>query len=70
MESKLPVTVCIPVRNGGRDLAECLESLQGEFAEVVVVDSQSTDGGSEGCEGREYRCWQPCDDSGEEMSFR
>ena len=44
MESKLPVTVCVPVRNGGRDLAECLESLHGEFAEVVVVDSQSTDG--------------------------
>lgn len=42
--SKLPVTVCIPVRNGGRNLGECLESLRGAFAEVVVVDSQSTDG--------------------------
>ena len=38
-KTKLPVTVCVPVRNGGRDLAECLESLHGEFAEVVVVDS-------------------------------
>ena len=42
--SKLPVTVCVPVRNGGKDLEECLGSLEGAFAEVVVVDSQSTDG--------------------------
>ena len=37
MESKLPVTVCVPVRNGGRDLAECLESLHGEFADGIVT---------------------------------
>jgi glycosyltransferase involved in cell wall biosynthesis len=60
MESKLPVTVCVPVRNGGKDLADCLESLGGDFAEVVVVDSQSTDGSGDvarraGAEVLEFR---------------
>jgi glycosyltransferase involved in cell wall biosynthesis len=43
MEKVLPVTVCIPVRNEARNLPGCLESLGDHFAEVVVVDSQSTD---------------------------
>jgi glycosyltransferase involved in cell wall biosynthesis len=40
--SLLPVSVIIPVRNEARNLPRCLESLR-EFAEVFVVDSQSTD---------------------------
>jgi glycosyltransferase involved in cell wall biosynthesis len=40
--NKLPVSVIIPVRNEARNLPRCLASLQ-DFAEVHVVDSQSTD---------------------------
>ena len=40
--SLLPVSVIIPVRNEARNLPRCLKSLR-EFAEVFVVDSQSTD---------------------------
>lgn len=39
----LPVTVVVPVRNEAMNLPLCLARL-GPFAEVVVVDSQSTDG--------------------------
>lgn len=39
---KLPVTVVIPVKNEERNLPKCLSRL-GRFAEVVVVDSGSTD---------------------------
>ena len=38
----IPVTVVVPVRNEEANLARCLQRL-GEFAEVVVVDSGSTD---------------------------
>lgn len=38
----LPITVAIPVRNEGANLARCLERL-GQFAEIVVIDSNSTD---------------------------
>lgn len=38
----LPVTVIVPVKNEERNLARCLACLQG-FADVVVVDSDSTD---------------------------
>ncbi len=38
----LPVSVIVPVRNEGRNLRRCLESLRGA-GEVYVVDSQSTD---------------------------
>lgn len=38
----LPVTVVVPVKNEERNLARCLASL-GRFAEVIVVDSGSTD---------------------------
>ena len=38
----IPVTVVIPTRNEARHLARCLEAIR-LFAEVYVVDSQSTD---------------------------
>ncbi len=41
-DQALPVSVCIPVRNEEANLAACLARLV-DFAEVVVVDSQSTD---------------------------
>ena len=40
---KLPVTVCLPVKNEEEKLAACLEALGKDFTEVVVVDSGSTD---------------------------
>ncbi len=40
---KLPITVCIPVRNEEKNLPSCLQALAGNFAQVVVVDSGSTD---------------------------
>jgi glycosyltransferase involved in cell wall biosynthesis len=39
----IPVSVVIPVRNEERNLPACLARLEG-FAEVMVVDSGSTDG--------------------------
>lgn len=42
--NKLPVAVIIPTKNEGANLSACLESVTGRFAEVVVVDSGSTDG--------------------------
>ena len=38
----LPVTVAIPVKNEEANLARCLEAL-GRFAEIVLIDSGSTD---------------------------
>lgn len=38
----LPVCVIVPVRNEAHNLPRCLDSLA-EFAEVYVIDSQSTD---------------------------
>jgi glycosyltransferase involved in cell wall biosynthesis len=38
----LPISVIVPVRNEGRNLQRCLESLRGA-GEVYVIDSQSTD---------------------------
>lgn len=43
MRTPLPITVVIPTRNEARNLAECLPRLA-RFAEVVVIDSGSTDG--------------------------
>lgn len=40
--SKLPVTVAIPVKNEEVNLPGCLERL-GRFAQIVVIDSGSTD---------------------------
>ena len=40
--NKLPVTVAIPVKNEEANLARCLERL-GRFAEIIVIDSGSTD---------------------------
>lgn len=39
---QLPVTVAIPVRNEEANLGRCLQRL-GRFAEIVVIDSDSTD---------------------------
>jgi glycosyltransferase involved in cell wall biosynthesis len=39
----IAASVCIPARNEERNLAACLQSLGGAFADVVVVDSGSTD---------------------------
>ena len=45
------ISVVIPVKDGGDDLARCLESIagqqMGEDVEIVVVDSGSTDGSQE-----------------------
>lgn len=41
--SRLPVSVCIPVRNEEKAIAACIGSLAGAFEDVVVVDSNSTD---------------------------
>lgn len=40
---RLPITVAIPVKNEAANLGRCLERLT-RFAEVVVIDSGSTDG--------------------------
>src|SRR5579863_5529622 len=40
---KLPVSVIIPVRNEAKNLPRCLQALK-EVGEVLVIDSQSTDG--------------------------
>lgn len=42
----LPVSIIVPVRNEGRNLRRCLESLRGA-GEVYVIDSQSTDDSAE-----------------------
>ena len=41
-KNNLPVTVAIPVKNEEANLSKCLERL-GRFAEIVVIDSGSTD---------------------------
>lgn len=43
MNSKIPVSVIIITRNEAANLPRCLAAL-GDFDEVIVVDSQSTDG--------------------------
>lgn len=43
MTGKIPVTVVVPVRNEAGNIAKCLSRLK-PFAEVVVIDSASTDG--------------------------
>jgi glycosyltransferase involved in cell wall biosynthesis len=43
VSGQIPVTVVVPVRNEELNLPACLERLS-RFAEVVVVDSRSTDG--------------------------
>lgn len=40
--SRLPVSICIPVKNEAQNLPSCLVAL-GDFDEIVVVDSGSTD---------------------------
>jgi len=42
ISEKLPVSVCIPVRNEEANLRRCLSALN-DFDEVVLVDSGSTD---------------------------
>ncbi|WP_070990073.1 glycosyltransferase family 2 protein [Halofilum ochraceum] len=41
-EADIPVTVAIPAKNEEGGLARCLQCL-GRFAEIVVIDSESTD---------------------------
>lgn len=41
--ASIPVTVIVPVKNEEENLAKCLERLT-SFAEIVVIDSGSTDG--------------------------
>ncbi|MBX3441665.1 MAG: glycosyltransferase family 2 protein [Planctomyces sp.] len=48
----LPVTVCIPARNEEQNLPGCLDALRGAFADVVVIDSASTDATREVAEAR------------------
>lgn len=43
MNIRIPVSVCVPVRNEQENIAACLDSLGGQFDDVVVVDSASTD---------------------------
>ncbi len=43
LNSKVPISVLIPVRNEARNLPRCLEALRGWADEIVVVDSHSTD---------------------------
>ena len=38
----IPVTVIMPVKNEACHVSRCLQAL-GEFSEVIVVDSQSSD---------------------------
>ena len=42
----LPLSVIVPIRNEGRNLFRCLDSLRGA-GEVYVIDSQSTDDSAE-----------------------
>lgn len=44
MADALPISVVIPVRNEAANLGRCLAALRDDFAEVLVVDSHSTDG--------------------------
>ncbi|TIP74934.1 MAG: glycosyltransferase family 2 protein [Mesorhizobium sp.] len=41
-ESKIPITVVVPVKNEEANLGKCLSRLS-RFSEVIVVDSSSTD---------------------------
>lgn len=45
-ETQIPVTVVIPIKNEAVNLPACLNNL-GDFAEVVVVDSGSSDDSAE-----------------------
>jgi glycosyltransferase involved in cell wall biosynthesis len=42
MSQKIPVTVVVPIKNEAANLEQCLSRLH-SFAEVLVVDSGSTD---------------------------
>lgn len=44
---RVPLSVLIPVRDERRNLRRCLDALAGWADEIVVVDSQSTDGTAE-----------------------
>jgi glycosyltransferase involved in cell wall biosynthesis len=50
MNHRLPLSVLIPVKNDEENLRQSLESLRGKVGEIVVVDSQSTDGTQALCE--------------------
>lgn len=41
---KVAVSVCIPARNEEHNLPSCLNALRDSFTDIVVVDSESSDG--------------------------
>ena len=43
VSDRLPISVVVPVRNEVANLGACLEALGDAFAEIIVVDSNSTD---------------------------
>lgn len=43
IEHKIPVTVVVSVKNEARNISACLSKLQ-DFQEIIVIDSDSTDG--------------------------
>jgi glycosyltransferase involved in cell wall biosynthesis len=43
-EGVIPISVLVPTRDEAENLSRCLEALEGWADEIVVVDSQSTDG--------------------------
>jgi glycosyltransferase involved in cell wall biosynthesis len=59
--SAIPATVVIPVKNEEKNLPACLAKL-GRFAEILVIDSGSTDGTREVAEGAKAKllhfAWQ------------
>jgi len=44
--SRVPVSILVPIRNEAENLPRCLNSVQWA-EEILVVDSQSTDGSAE-----------------------
>ncbi len=44
VDNRLSISVVVPVRNEAANLGTCLAALGRDFAEVIVVDSGSTDG--------------------------
>lgn len=54
----LPISICIPVLNEEKNLPSCLASLEGQFDEIIVVDSGSTDRTLEICQKAQIKTLQ------------